>query len=258
MAALVRHFGDAEDASRPCGICDVCDPAGAVLRLFRRPSAEELRMARAIVDELRAVEYKAAGTLQRSLDASGTMSRDHFDGTSGCNGKGGTDLDRGCGVRKGWRGQTVSQSPTDRGSAGSTRDNPRGSAHQRWSGRGIWRATRSGESQEATAGREGEFISRNSKHWFERIREGTGNSNDAGNLSAQAASLASQLKEWRAAEAKKLRVPAFCVLHDRTLVRSGARRGRRIHGNCWRSMESARQRWRNLGRRFWMCAGPSS
>ena len=36
MAALVRHFGDEEDASRPCGKCDVCDPAGAVLRLFRR------------------------------------------------------------------------------------------------------------------------------------------------------------------------------------------------------------------------------
>ena len=26
MAALVRHFGDVEDASRACGICDVCDP----------------------------------------------------------------------------------------------------------------------------------------------------------------------------------------------------------------------------------------
>ena len=28
MAALVRHFGDVEDASRNCGTCDVCDPAG--------------------------------------------------------------------------------------------------------------------------------------------------------------------------------------------------------------------------------------
>ncbi len=34
MAALVKHFGDVEDASRSCGVCDVCDPAGAVLRLF--------------------------------------------------------------------------------------------------------------------------------------------------------------------------------------------------------------------------------
>ena len=29
MGALVRHFGDLGDASRPCGVCDVCDPAGS-------------------------------------------------------------------------------------------------------------------------------------------------------------------------------------------------------------------------------------
>ena len=68
MAALVRHFGDVEDASRACGVCDVCDPAGAVLRLFRRATAAERAMAQGIVDELRAVDYKAAGTLQRSLE----------------------------------------------------------------------------------------------------------------------------------------------------------------------------------------------
>ena len=80
MAALVRHFGDVEDASRPCGICDVCDPAGAVLRLFRRPTAAERELAQAIADELRAVDYKAAGTLQRNLDPVGRMSRSEFDG----------------------------------------------------------------------------------------------------------------------------------------------------------------------------------
>jgi RecQ family ATP-dependent DNA helicase len=47
MAALVRHFGDVEDARRTCGICDVCDPAGAVLRLFRRPTAVERAMVQA-------------------------------------------------------------------------------------------------------------------------------------------------------------------------------------------------------------------
>ena len=59
MAALVRHFGDVEDASRPCGICDVCDPAGAVLRLFRTRHGRGARVVQAIVDELRAVDYKA-------------------------------------------------------------------------------------------------------------------------------------------------------------------------------------------------------
>jgi hypothetical protein len=80
MAGLVRHFGDVEDASRPCGICDVCDPGGAVLRLFRRPTAAERELVQAIADELRAVDYKAAGTLQRSVDPASRMSRSDFDG----------------------------------------------------------------------------------------------------------------------------------------------------------------------------------
>ena len=79
MAALVRHFGDEEDASRRCGICDVCDPAGAVLRQFRRATAVERVIAQAIVDELRPVDYKATGTLQRSLELAGRMSRDEFE-----------------------------------------------------------------------------------------------------------------------------------------------------------------------------------
>src|ERR1035441_9258726 len=80
MAALVWHFGDVEDASRSCGICDICDPAGAVLRQFRRPTAGELAMVLAIADELRPVDYKAAGTLQRAVDPAGRLNRNEFDG----------------------------------------------------------------------------------------------------------------------------------------------------------------------------------
>jgi len=53
MSTLVRHFGDVEDAKQACGVCDVCDPAGAVLRQFRRASGSELEIARRIVEELR-------------------------------------------------------------------------------------------------------------------------------------------------------------------------------------------------------------
>jgi ATP-dependent DNA helicase RecQ len=79
MAALVRHFGDDEDAGRLCRVCDICDPAGAALRQFRRPTAAELEMAHAILRELQPVDYKATGTLQRSVDAAGRMRRDEFD-----------------------------------------------------------------------------------------------------------------------------------------------------------------------------------
>jgi superfamily II DNA helicase RecQ len=37
-------------------------------------------------------------------------------------------------------------------------------------------------------------------------------------LTAAGEALAARLKEWRAAEAKQLGVPAFLVLHDRTLT----------------------------------------
>jgi RecQ family ATP-dependent DNA helicase len=79
MSMLVGHFGDLEDAARPCGKCDVCSPASAVLKQFRRPTAVELTMAAGIVDQLRAANYKAAGTLQRALDPREQMKRGDFD-----------------------------------------------------------------------------------------------------------------------------------------------------------------------------------
>ena len=63
MSALVRHFGDDADAAQSCGVCDICDPAGAILRLFRRATPAERALAQSMIDELRSVDYKAAGTL---------------------------------------------------------------------------------------------------------------------------------------------------------------------------------------------------
>ena len=37
-------------------------------------------------------------------------------------------------------------------------------------------------------------------------------------LSEEGEALAARLKEWRTREAKRLRVPAYCILHDRTLA----------------------------------------
>jgi RecQ family ATP-dependent DNA helicase len=79
MSALARHFGDEKDANRPCAICDICDPEGAVLRQFRRATLAERNVAQAIADQLRPVNYLAAGTLQRSIELAGRMSRDDYD-----------------------------------------------------------------------------------------------------------------------------------------------------------------------------------
>ncbi len=79
MAALVRHFGDIEDAARGCGCCDVCDPAGAELRQFRHASRAERELVQQIIDELRDVDYRATGTLQRAFDQGGRLTRKEFD-----------------------------------------------------------------------------------------------------------------------------------------------------------------------------------
>jgi superfamily II DNA helicase RecQ len=79
MCLLVKHFGDDEDAREPCGCCDACDPAGAVLRQFRRATTEERTHAMMILDALRDVNYKATGTLQRELGLAERISRTAYD-----------------------------------------------------------------------------------------------------------------------------------------------------------------------------------
>ncbi|MGA8743300.1 MAG: HRDC domain-containing protein, partial [Terracidiphilus sp.] len=44
------------------------------------------------------------------------------------------------------------------------------------------------------------------------------NESDTLSLSVEGAALATRLKEWRTGEAKRLQVPPYCVLHDRTLT----------------------------------------
>jgi len=45
-------------------------------------------------------------------------------------------------------------------------------------------------------------------------------------LTAAGEVLAARIREWRATEAKRLKVPAFVVLHDRTLTALAAARPR--------------------------------
>jgi superfamily II DNA helicase RecQ len=203
MAALVRHFGDVGDASRSCGVCDVCDPAGAVLRLFRRATAVERATVQAIVEELREVSYKAAGTLQRSLDPAGRMSRNEFDGL----------LDAM--VRAGLIEIEEAEYEKD----GEVRRYRK------------VRLTEAGLELRATTpvelllsdGMVEEFSSRvaapaRTKKARAIAGKSAATQTAPVQLSAEGEALAARLKEWRTAEAKRLGVPAYVVLHDRTLA----------------------------------------
>jgi RecQ family ATP-dependent DNA helicase len=206
MSALVRHFGDMEDALKPCGVCDICDPAGAVLRLFRRSTAEERSLAQAILDELRTVDYRATGTLQRSVDPMGRMSRDEFAGLLDAMTRAKFIAVEDAEYEKDGEARRFRKARlTDAGLAVRP-------AAASWSelliSDGI---VMEFGRRAATSPRAGKIVA---------SKAGVGKKADPEQpgLSAHGERLAVRLREWRTSEAKKLRVPAFCVLHDRTLA----------------------------------------
>ena len=207
MAALVRHFGDVEDASRPCGMCDVCDPAGAVLRMFRRASGAERQMAQRIIDELRPVDYKATGTLQRGIDPTERVSRDEFDAL----------LDAMV------RARLIAMEDAEYEKDGEVRRFRK----VRLTEAGLEVRANTTIELLVSDGVVEEFaVSTTAPRREKRASGGKHAVETQVSLSAEGEALAARLKEWRTGEAKRLRVPAYCVLHDRTLTAVASARPR--------------------------------
>ena len=211
MAALVRHFGDEEDASRACGICDVCDPAGAVLRLFRRPTAFERELVQAIADELRAVDSKATGTLQRNLDQAGRLSRNEFDALLDAMVRARlieieeAEFEKDKEVIR-FRKVRLTETGLELRASSQIELLISDGVVEEFGGRGAARPKKA-------AGRNGSSKSAGGKAAGVKATAA-----EPLPLTAEGEALAGRLREWRAAEAKKLRVPAYVVLHDRTLT----------------------------------------
>ena len=67
MTALIRHFGDKADATRPCGHCDFCAPGATQSQTLVEPSARQDRDLRTILRTL-AGGSKSTGKLFTELD----------------------------------------------------------------------------------------------------------------------------------------------------------------------------------------------
>jgi len=202
MAALVRHFGDVADASRSCGICDVCDPAGAVLRLFRRLSNAERQLVQQILDELRPVDYKASGTLQRNLDQVGRINRND------------------------WEALLQAMVQADLLAIEEAEFEKDGEVKRY---RKV-RITAAGLEVRPTTplelllsdgvveafGGHSAPRSKKSKSRSDAAKSATSKPEEIA-LTPKGEVLAARIREWRSAEAKRLGVPAYLVLHDSTL-----------------------------------------
>jgi RecQ family ATP-dependent DNA helicase len=200
MSVLVRHFGDDEDAAKPCGKCDICDPATAVLRMFRRATNAERAVAVSILDELRSVDYKAAGALQKAIDPSGRISRGDFDAV----------LDAMA------RSKLIGIEEAEYEKDGEVR------RYRKVSALKTGNETRSVSQVDLliSDGIAEEFATLTAHKGSRKPAKPSRSSSQPASisLSASGEAVAARLKEWRTSEAKRLRVPPYCVLHDRTLT----------------------------------------
>lgn len=78
MSSLVRHFGDTADSQKSCGVCDFCAPDKCVAQRFRAATAEEIEVARAVIEALRH-DGRSLGKLHTELCSKNGMDRDSFE-----------------------------------------------------------------------------------------------------------------------------------------------------------------------------------
>lgn len=79
MVALVRHFGDQEDAGEACGACDACAPGKCYVRKFRTATPAEQRAMEKILAALGERHSYAVGRLYRDLFEGTALDRDGFE-----------------------------------------------------------------------------------------------------------------------------------------------------------------------------------
>jgi DNA topoisomerase-3 len=197
MAALVRHFGDQEDDGRPCGACDVCDPKACLVRSARAPRPEERAAASAVLESLRRRAGQTTGRLHAEC-AGARLERRAFEELLGGLVRAGFLRVAGDTFEK--EGRTI--------------------AFQR-----AW-LTREGRSV-TPAGLEF-TLSADDPSGTGAPRPGTKRKTERASPAEGAvdADLVAELKSWRLGQARREGVPAFRVLHDRTLLAIAAARPR--------------------------------
>ena len=158
-------------------------------------------MAAGILDELRPVNYKAAGTLQRGLES---LTRGEFDGLLDAMIRAGLVEIENAEYEK--DGQVLRFRKVRSTEAGLEFH-----AAERASllvADGLADEFRAGSTGKARAKKKTSAVSKPAK---------TADASIPAPLGPRDQELAARLREWRSAEAKRLRVPAFMVMHERTL-----------------------------------------
>jgi superfamily II DNA helicase RecQ len=192
MMAIVRHFGDRAGARTLCGICDFCAPAQCVAQTCRPATAEETAIAYRVLQTLQKGPL-ATGRLHIEAGGESAIDRNSFERVLGALAQGGwietfdTSFEKD-GQRIDFRKSLLTRH-----------------------GRAVQNA---GELSFSIA----ESIDvRPRERTRTRTRKSRRKERKRTQPTAVDAGVEQSLRAWRSAEAKRLSVPAFRVLTDKTL-----------------------------------------
>ncbi len=215
MAALVMHFGDGADGRVRCGVCDFCNPTGTLATPMRPMTRGEEHTLRGILDALRNSTGKSLSRLASELG--GGLTRKDMDVYLAALARAELLVVEDAEWVK--DGETIlyrKASLTEQGE----RVEPGDDLEILMPGGSTGAATQTklkvpGSNQQTTSQRAGN--QRGGKVARSGSSKDSRSAAQAVELSASGLELEKALKEWRGEVAKRLRIPAFMVLHDRTL-----------------------------------------
>ncbi len=197
MAALVRHFGDTEDGRRACGQCDFCSPERSIAQRFRAPAASEIDAMHSALKVLRGGQSISTGQLHKQLFPREQILRNDFESLLGVLAAAAlVSIDEAVFEKEGrsinYRKVSLTRDGEDvdeRILAALMLKDGCGAPQKKAKPRSSRDAASNGKSPEA----------------------------EEAPLTGRAAEILEKLKGWRSEESKKLGVPAFLVLGNRTL-----------------------------------------
>ena len=220
MLHLVQHFGDLDDAQRRCGVCDVCT-GGGLAQQFRTPNAKDAAQLDSIISELREAGRLTAGRLFQAAFPEGGIERRRFEtlinalARAGFVGIEADSFDKngqriefrwvrltpeGREPRDGW-GEALALPVTP---AKKKKERKRTSRPKAAKAAGS-RKRPAGAAGKGTAASGAVLSADTAPETTERRAE------------AADPELIRVLRDWRMAEAKRQKVPAFLVMNDRVL-----------------------------------------
>jgi DNA topoisomerase-3 len=196
MLQLVEHFGDSEDSGRPCGQCDVCAPDASQARRSRATNPAETALATAVLERLRSRDGLSTGVLFRDVGAA--LERRAFEAVLGGLVRAGlVVLEDDSFVKD---GRTI-----------------------RFQRATLTRTARAGGTVELAITEPLVATGATSRHGGNKERKPKAQDEA---LRPPDPALVAALKVWRLAEARRRKLPAFHVLHDRVLMAVAAARPR--------------------------------